>query len=292
MHRSPPAQSARGTPRRARTALADSATPLASPAGSPVVPKPPTTLISSLEIPVQGAVPIPQPPGSAKSSSFSSAAPPPPPAPTASSSSSATTSSGRRAPRRSKTEALAALQHAVHADGADDAPPPAPTLFHPDAAPLPAAPRLDMNTVRRSGRNRRVPTSPQGPQKERPFGLQDCPAFYPTPEEFKDPMSYIRTITPQAQEFGIAKIVPPETWRMPFVTDTEVGEIFLNIALRFGGGGGTLSLRGIVYRNLDSRHGCSALIPLRRHPEQRSTFWSNCIGSISSGATPEYLYLR
>jgi hypothetical protein len=39
-------------------------------------------------------------------------------------------------------------------------------------------------------------------------------------------MSYIRTIAPQAREFGIAKIVPPETWRMPFVTDTEVSEIF------------------------------------------------------------------
>jgi [histone H3]-trimethyl-L-lysine4 demethylase len=42
-------------------------------------------------------------------------------------------------------------------------------------------------------------------------------------------MSYIRTITSQAWEFGIAKIVPPETWRMPFVTDTEVGKYFIII---------------------------------------------------------------
>jgi hypothetical protein len=43
-------------------------------------------------------------------------------------------------------------------------------------------------------------------------------------------MSYIRSIAPQAQEFGIAKIVPPETWRMPFVTDTEVSVfVFLNV---------------------------------------------------------------
>ena len=221
MHRSSPAQSARGTPRRARTALADAATPLASPLGSPVAPKPPTTFISSLEIPVQGAVPIPQPPGSAKPTPFSSATTQPPPTPTASSSSTTAPSSGRRAPRRSKMEALAALQNAVHADGVDDAP---PTLFHPDAAPLPAAPRLDMSTVRTPGRTRRIPASPQASQEERPFGLQDCPAFYPTPEEFKDPMSYIRSIAPQAREFGIAKIVPPETWRMPFVTDTEVSE--------------------------------------------------------------------
>jgi jmjN domain len=113
----------------------------------------------------------------------------------------------------------------------DDTPPSAPTLFHPDAAPLIAGPRLDMNTVRTPGRTRRMPASSQAPQKQRPFGLQDCPAFYPTPEEFKDPMLYIRTIAPQAREFGIAKIVPPETWRMPFVTDTEVSEIFFSINL-------------------------------------------------------------
>ena len=83
-----------------------------------------------------------------------------------------------------------------------------------------------MNTVRTPGCARRNPASPQVPQKQRPFGLQDCPAFYPTPDEFKDPMSYIRAIAPQAQEFGIAKIVPPETWRMPFLTDTEVSEFF------------------------------------------------------------------
>ncbi|KAI9464290.1 jumonji superfamily protein [Russula earlei] len=221
MRRSSPAQSARGTPRRARTALADTSTPLASPVGSPVPPKPPTTLISSLEIPVQGAVPIPQPPGSVKPPLLSPAVAAVPPTSAASSSSSTTAPSGRRAPRRSKTEALAALQSVAHADGADDGPPAVPTLFQPDAAPLPAAPRLDMSTVRTANRNRRVPASSQAPQKERPFGLQDCPVFYPTPEQFKDPMSYIREISSQAQEFGIAKIVPPETWHMPFVTDTE-----------------------------------------------------------------------
>ena len=52
-------------------------------------------------------------------------------------------------------------------------------------------------------------------------------------------MSYIRAIAPQAQEFGIAKIVPPETWRMPFVTDTEVSENFflVNFSYRFRRGG-------------------------------------------------------
>jgi histone demethylase JARID1 len=224
MRRSTPAQSVRGTPRRARTALADTTTPLDSPTSVPVAPKPPTTLISSLEIPVQGALPIPQPLGTAKSPPFSSASAPPLPAPATPSSTSTAVPSGRRAPRRSKTEALAALQSAAHADGADDAQPPAPTLslFQPDAAPLPAAPRLDMSTVRTPSHSRRAPGSAQASSKERPFALEDCPAFYPTPEDFRDPMSYIRSIAPQAQEYGIAKIVPPETWRMPFVTDTEV----------------------------------------------------------------------
>jgi histone demethylase JARID1 len=135
------------------------------------------------------------------------------------------------------------LQSAAHADGMDETPPLVQTIFHPDAPPLLAGPRLDMNTVRTPSRIRRTPASPQAPQKQRPFGLQDCPAFYPTPEEFKDPMSYIRTIAPQAREFGIAKIVPPETWRMPFVTDTEVSEI-VNLSWSFRRGGESKELIG------------------------------------------------
>lgn len=247
MHRSSPAQSARGTPRRARTALADTTTPLDSPTSSPVGPKPPTTFISSLEIPVQGALPIPQPPGTAKPSPFSSASAPPPPAPATPSSTPTAVPPGRRAPRRSKTEALAALQSAAHADGTDDAQPPAPTLFQPDAAPLPAAPRLDMNTVRTPSQSRRASGSAQASPKERPFALEDCPAFYPTPEDFKDPMSYIRTIAPQAREYGIAKIVPPETWRMPFVTETEVRHPFLPFLLRGGRARGSFELMGFFF---------------------------------------------
>ncbi len=57
------------------------------------------------------------------------------------------------------------------------------------------------------------------------FGLEECPVFYPTEEEFKDPMGYIALIGEEGKgkEFGICKIVPPEGWKMPFVLDTEVG---------------------------------------------------------------------
>ena len=63
----------------------------------------------------------------------------------------------------------------------------------------------------------------EGPK--RPFGLEDCPVFYPTVDEFKDPMAYVRSISTTAQNYGICKIVPPVGWKMPFVTDTEVRQI-------------------------------------------------------------------
>ena len=71
-----------------------------------------------------------------------------------------------------------------------------------------------MNAVRTPCRTRRNPASPQVPREQRPFGLQDCPAFY------------------------LAKIVPPETSRMPFVTDTEVSENFFWLIRHTGSEGG------------------------------------------------------
>lgn len=56
------------------------------------------------------------------------------------------------------------------------------------------------------------------------FELEDCPIYHPSQEEFKDPLKYIQSISPEAQHYGIIKIVPPEGWNMPFVTDTEVSQ--------------------------------------------------------------------
>lgn len=85
-------------------------------------------------------------------------------------------------------------------------------------APIPVSPNLDLSSVKT--------TSPRPnsffKSTPRPFGLVDCPEFYPNAEEFKDPMAYIRSISERAKEFGICKIVPPVGWKMPFVTDTEV----------------------------------------------------------------------
>ncbi|TFY73470.1 hypothetical protein EWM64_g10542, partial [Hericium alpestre] len=82
--------------------------------------------------------------------------------------------------------------------------------------PIPVTPALDLETVKTTP-PREVPR-PSGP---RPFELADCPEFYPTPEEFKDPMAYIKKISETACDYGMCKIVPPEDWHMPFVTDTE-----------------------------------------------------------------------
>lgn len=51
------------------------------------------------------------------------------------------------------------------------------------------------------------------------YRVPDCPVFKPTAEQWsKDPFEYIRTVVaPSAQATaGIAKIIPPAGWRVPF----------------------------------------------------------------------------
>ncbi|CAN8294959.1 unnamed protein product [Cochlearia groenlandica] len=45
--------------------------------------------------------------------------------------------------------------------------------------------------------------------------LEDAPVFYPTEEEFEDTLSYIAKIRPQAEKYGICRIVPPPSWKPP-----------------------------------------------------------------------------
>jgi histone demethylase JARID1 len=81
------------------------------------------------------------------------------------------------------------------------------------------APALDRKSVKWSG-----PRNPKPQAGGRHFGLKECPTFYPTAEEFQDPMEYLRKIGDEGRgkEFGMCKVVPPEGWQMPFVLDTEV----------------------------------------------------------------------
>lgn len=70
-----------------------------------------------------------------------------------------------------------------------------------------------------------APSSAPPRTQARSFGLEEAPTYYPTAEEFKDAMAYIRKISDGpggAQDFGICKIVPPVGWEMPFKMDPEV----------------------------------------------------------------------
>ncbi|OIV94904.1 hypothetical protein TanjilG_22101 [Lupinus angustifolius] len=46
-----------------------------------------------------------------------------------------------------------------------------------------------------------------------------APVYYPTDDEFKDPLEFIYKIRPEAEKFGICKIVPPNNWKPPFALD-------------------------------------------------------------------------
>lgn len=125
----------------------------------------------------------------------------------------------KRAPRKSKTDAIAALSASVAQEAANDSSNEdvGVRVLLRDGPPIPVAPAFDISTVKAPS-PRASPSKP----KERPFGLTDCPTFRPTPEQFKDPMGYIKSISENAKSYGMCKIVPPLGWAMPFVTDTEV----------------------------------------------------------------------
>lgn len=183
-----------------------------SPAPSSLPPdfsaKAPATFTSCLSIAVEGAIPIERPDPTAPPQDI--------PAPAA-------PADSKRAPRKSKTDALAALHtHAQTTLGEeslndtinDEA---GIRIQLRDGPPLSVPQMLDLSSVKTADAR---PTAPKtGP---RPFGLTDCPTFHPTPEQWKDPMAYIASIADAGKRYGMCKIVPPAGWNMPFVTDTEV----------------------------------------------------------------------
>ncbi|XP_038894155.1 lysine-specific demethylase JMJ18-like isoform X1 [Benincasa hispida] len=73
-------------------------------------------------------------------------------------------------------------------------------------------------TVERSGSPQHQKISARWDPDEacRPL-IDEAPVFYPTVEEFEDTLGYIAKIRPQAESYGICRIVPPSSWNPPCV---------------------------------------------------------------------------
>lgn len=86
--------------------------------------------------------------------------------------------------------------------------------------------------------------------QDRPFGLEHCPVYFPTIEEFAKPMEYIEKVSREAsEEHGIAKIVPPAGWVPPFALNSEASLSLYPTPLKFD---------SMAFRHSASRHVYSA----------------------------------
>ncbi|XP_010460894.1 PREDICTED: lysine-specific demethylase JMJ18-like isoform X2 [Camelina sativa] len=65
-----------------------------------------------------------------------------------------------------------------------------------------------------SPRHRKVDARWLPAEAQRPI-IDDAPVFTPSLEEFEDTLAYIEKIRPQAEPFGICRIIPPSTWKPP-----------------------------------------------------------------------------
>ncbi|XP_074348626.1 lysine-specific demethylase JMJ18-like [Apium graveolens] len=62
--------------------------------------------------------------------------------------------------------------------------------------------------------NRKMPARWNPLEACRPV-IDEAPVFYPSNEEFQDTLGYIAKIRPEAEAYGICRIVPPPSWNPP-----------------------------------------------------------------------------
>ncbi|KAI9146179.1 PLU-1-like protein-domain-containing protein [Paraphysoderma sedebokerense] len=75
------------------------------------------------------------------------------------------------------------------------------------------SPPLDLNSVSRFISR---------PSSSFLHNIPECPTYYPTAEEFQDPICFVKKIHQEAVKYGICKIVPPKEWNPLLALDTEV----------------------------------------------------------------------